>query len=138
MQTQLFKTKEEQEEFNQAIKDCFVYDFNSEEAQAYIKNKIGVEVPLDKIPRIIDDFKYENLKSKLSSYNNDNSDDNIYDHFEKIQVIKFIRKELRQLCDKNTENPMLQVEYISKMRESTILLTNLYFRIFGFSLKIPF
>ena len=139
MLPQEFQNKEQQEEFNNLIKDCIIYDFNVEQTQTYIKNKIGIEFSMDTIPRIIDDFKYENYKSKLSEYNNDNSDedDDIYDHFEKIQEIKFIRKELRKLCDKNTENLMLRREYLSKMGECTILLTNLYNRIFGIPVKIP-
>ena len=137
MMPQEFQTKEQQEEFNNLIRDCTIYDFNIEQTQTYIKNKIEIEVPLDLISRSIDDFKYENYKSKLTFYYENSDDYNIYDYIEKIQVIKFIQKELWQIYDKNTANSMLQVECLSEMRECTILLTNLYNRIFGIPVKIP-
>lgn len=129
-----FQSKEQQEEFNQLIKDSIIYQLKIEATQAYIKNKIGVEFPLDTISKIINDFKYENIKSKLSSYKI-NSDEDTYDHLERIEEIKFIQKELWQIYDKNTANPMLQVECLSEMRKCTILLMNSYNRIFGISLK---
>ena len=130
-----FQTKEEQEEFNNLIRNSIVYDFNIEETQAYIKNKIGVEVPLATISKIINNVQLKDIKSRLSLYKN-NSNESVYEDFESIEVIKVIQKELKQICDKNTADPFLQVECITQLRECTTLLMKLNNRIFGIPLKI--
>lgn len=137
MVSQEFQTKEQQEVFNNLIRDCTIYDFNIEQIQTYIKKKKGGEVPLDLISRTITDLKINNIKSKLLLYHENNNDESIYEYLERIEEIKFIQKELWQIHDRNTANPMLQVECISEMRECTSLLMNLYNRIFGIPVKIP-
>ena len=132
---QEFQNKEQQGEFNNLIRDCTIYDFNIEQTQTYIKNKIEIEVPLHLISRTISESKIKDIKSRLLLYHKNNNDESIQEYFESIQEIKFIQKELRQICDKNTADPLLQLECITQLRKYTTLLMNLNNRILGISLK---
>ena len=71
-----FQTKEQQEEFNKLIRNCIIYHFSIEETQSYIKNKIGVEVPLITIFQSINDLKLKDIKSRLSLYKNNSNEYN--------------------------------------------------------------
>ena len=92
------------------------------------------EVSLDLISKTIKDLKDKDVKSKLALYEN-NRVEYIYEYFERGEEIKLIQKELWQIHDKNTANPMLQLDCIAELRECTTFLVTLHNRIFSILLK---
>ena len=46
MLSQEYPPKEQQEKINNSTRECIIYRFDIEETQGYIKDKMGIELPI--------------------------------------------------------------------------------------------